>query len=148
MSEVFKTGDSAQEKAAETSFSTFTAATLWLAALTVCLFAAAVLTKRDASNRLALEGLTQRTAVGDLRMYPSLEPRPPEVRFNRKRLLIHPETETIRDSEMHLAGQSDDGEYGLYRPLQRASEPDEATEGPWYIKVAINGYVRATIKVD
>ena len=148
MSEAFQAGDPPQEKAPETPFSTLTAAALWLSALIICLSASAVLTKRDASNRSALEVFSQRTAVGDLRMYPSLEPRPPEVRFNRKRLFVHPETETIRDSDLLLVAQSDDGEYGLYRPIQRASQPDETNEGPWYIKVAINGYVRATLKAD
>ena len=148
MSEAFQAGDPPQEKAPETPFSTLTAAALWLSALIICLSASAVLTKRDASNRSALEVFSQRTAVGDLRMYPSLEPRPPEVRFNRKRLIIHPETETIRDSELLLVAQSDDGEYGLYRPLQSAIQPEETMEGPWYIKVAINGYVRATLKAD
>ena len=148
MSEAFKAGDSSQEKATETSFNSFSAAALWLSALIACLAASAVLTKRDGLSRSALEKFIQQTAVGDLRMYPSLEPRPPEVRLNRKRLFLHQETETIRDSEMLLVAQSDDGEYGLYRPQQRASQPDETNEGPWYIKVAINGYVRATLKAE
>ena len=54
----------------------------------------------------------------------------------------------MRDSEMLLIAQSDNEEYGLYRPRERSGQAGDTDEGLWYIKVAINGYVRATISPD
>jgi hypothetical protein len=148
MSEAFKAKNLPEEKATESSSGASTTAALWLSVLTICLFASAVLTKRDALNRSALESLSQRTAVGDDKTYPFLEPRPPEVRLKRTLLIIHTLPEVIRDSEMLLVAKSDDGEYALYAPKQRTSNPSEPDEGPWYVKTGTNSYLRATTKPD
>ncbi len=135
----------------EVTASTSKAAATWMSALIICLAASSLLSRRDASNRSSLEILSQPTAVGDDKTYPFLETRPPEVRLNRTRLIIHTLPEVVRDSEMLLVAKSDDGDYGLYAPKQRASEPSqsgEPDEGAWYLKTGTNSYLRATIKPD
>ena len=145
MSETFNAANQPTGNAQDVAAATSKTAAAWLSALILCLAASAMLTKRDATNRSALETLNQPTAVGDQRTYPFLESRPPEVRLNRKTLIIHSLPEVMRDSEMLLVAQSDDGEYGLYSPRQRTRQTSETDEGPWYIKTGTNGYLRATL---
>ncbi len=49
---------------------------------------------------------------------------------------------------MLLVAQSDDREYGLYQPRERDGQASDTAEGLWYIKVGINGYVRAKLSPD
>ena len=148
MNETFHAANPPNGNPPEVTATTLKAAAAWMSALIICLTASSFLSKRDALNRSTLETLSQPTAVGDEKTYPFLETRPPEVRLNRIPLIIHTLPEVFRDSEMLLAAKSDDGEYGLYAPKQRTSQPGEPDEGPWYIKTGTNGYLRATTKPD
>jgi hypothetical protein len=148
MIDTFDPADHSRGENPASAHNTSLSAALWFSALIVCLAMSSGRTKRDRSSQSTLEKLSQLTAVGDLRTYPWLEARPPEIRFKRKTLIIQPGSDTIRDSEMLLVAQSDNGEYGLYRPKERDGQSGDTDEGLWYIKVAINGYVRATTGQD
>ena len=129
----------------EASRSLSRVATLWMAALILCLGTSAAFISHDDANRPTLETLGQPTAVGDRATYPQSENAKEVIQFEKRTLVLSATPDALRDSRMRRVARTDDGRYSLYLPAERAAQLEGSGGPSWYIKTGPNLCINATV---
>ena len=121
------------------------AAKRWMLLLVAGVAIAAASAIYDRGNRKNLEKVSEITAVGDKSYYPIKSQPLPVVQFGNTLLVVATKDPLpFLETDMVIAGTSDDQKFRLYFPVERAVPKEHITGSSWYVKVAPGQFVRLT----